>query len=295
MPFTYYGAKYSSFGFINSKLPRTRQYIEPFGGSGMVLLNRDPVPIETYNDLNGDIPHFFRVLRDQPDELMDALEKTPYSREEHTRAKELRAKGYPDCDDVERARLWFVLIQQSRSADQHHNPHWSLSVNPGSGSVDRTTSYWWLRLNKHLPDVAGRLRDVQVENGDALDIIETHDSPDATFYVDPPYVSGSRGNPDAYVHEMTDDEHRGLFELLDECEGYVAVSGYDSGLYSELYDSWNVDYDEERAASPDGDGNRQEVLWTNYDVDELGGKNIGDWSDPSRKGQQLTLRDSIFD
>jgi DNA adenine methylase len=59
--------------------PRTG---EPFAGSAAVLLNRPPSPVETYNDLDGEVVNFFRVLRDHKDELVEKIGLTPFSRED---------------------------------------------------------------------------------------------------------------------------------------------------------------------------------------------------------------------
>lgn len=293
LPFTYYGSKYSSFDFINSKLPRTRQYIEPFGGAGTILLNRQPVPIETYNDLNDDIPHFFRVLRERPDELLNQLRKTPYSRTEYEHALTQRAANYPDCSNVERARLFLVLMDQAYSTRQQSGGcTWSYTVAGRAGrGTDVTTDRFKNRTEDALPEIAGRLRDVQIENRPAIDVIEAHDRETATFYVDPPYIHSTRGNDNNYELEMVDDDHRELAILLRDCDGYVAVSGYPNSLYEDLFDDWNR-YATEEKKSQEGSGTRQEVLWTNYDADELGGQKIGDWPEPTRKGKQLTLTGS---
>ena len=64
--FAYYGGKNRHLEDILPLLPAADHYCEPFAGSASILLNREPSPIETLNDLNGDIVNFFRVLRDQP-------------------------------------------------------------------------------------------------------------------------------------------------------------------------------------------------------------------------------------
>jgi DNA adenine methylase len=68
--------------------------------------------VETYNDIDGDLVNFFRVLRDKPDELIEKLVFTPFSREEFHKAYEMR--GRTDLPDVERARLFFVRAEQVR-------------------------------------------------------------------------------------------------------------------------------------------------------------------------------------
>ncbi len=46
-------------------------------GSRVVLLRKVPAPFEVYNDLDGDVVNFFRVLRDRKRELMEALRWVP--------------------------------------------------------------------------------------------------------------------------------------------------------------------------------------------------------------------------
>ncbi|MFM7189328.1 MAG: DNA adenine methylase, partial [Microcystaceae cyanobacterium] len=80
--FGWYGGKYSHLDWLLPLLPKATHYCEPFGGSASVLLNREPSPVETYNDIDGEVVNFFRILRDSPNELMRMIGLTPFSREE---------------------------------------------------------------------------------------------------------------------------------------------------------------------------------------------------------------------
>src|SRR3989338_5619176 len=80
--FGWYGGKYSHLEWLMPLLPDSHHYCEPFAGSAAVLLNREPSPIETYNDMDGEVANFFRVLRDKPKEIINAIALTPFSREE---------------------------------------------------------------------------------------------------------------------------------------------------------------------------------------------------------------------
>src|SRR5207253_11302090 len=84
--FGWYGGKYSHLDWLLPLLPACHHYCEPFAGSAAVLLNREPAPVETYNDIDGEIVNFFRVLRDQKDRLTEAIGLTPFAREEFYRA-----------------------------------------------------------------------------------------------------------------------------------------------------------------------------------------------------------------
>ena len=84
--FGWYGGKFNHLDWLLPLLPACHHYCEPFAGSAAVLLNRPPAPVETYNDLDGEVAHFFRVLRDHKDRLVEAIGLTPFSREEFARA-----------------------------------------------------------------------------------------------------------------------------------------------------------------------------------------------------------------
>ena len=77
----YPGAKWGMAKEIIALMPSHRSYLEPFFGSGAVLFNKPPSAIETVNDIDGDIVNFFRVLREQPEELARAISLTPYARD----------------------------------------------------------------------------------------------------------------------------------------------------------------------------------------------------------------------
>jgi len=271
-PFTYYGSKYRSLNFILDHLPETDHYVEPFGGSGIVLLNREPAGHEVLNDLNGEITNFFQALRDARNELIRALELTPYSRREYERAVERR--GDEQLDDVERARLFFIRCQQGRYSRQDEartKGEWSRSTTQIRGDNPMMVNRFLNKIDG-LPEVAQRLRRVQIERRDATTLITDYDHEDCLFYCDPPYVPETRGDTNAYGEfEMDRDAHRELVETLVACDGRVALSGYDNELYVDTLDDWYVVHDDETVNQngPSGfasdNSETQEVLWTNYD------------------------------
>src|SRR5258708_25193454 len=80
--FGWYGGKFSHLDWLLPLLPACHHYCEPFAGSAAVLLNKEPSPVETYNDLDGEVVNFFRVCRDHGEELTRGIALTPFSREE---------------------------------------------------------------------------------------------------------------------------------------------------------------------------------------------------------------------
>src|SRR6266496_5288127 len=110
--FGWYGGKYSHLDWLLPLLPQATHYCEPFGGSAAVLLNREPAPVETYNDIDGEVVNFFRVLREQKEALLEAIGLTPFSREEFQLAISKATEG---VSDVERARRFFIRARQVRT------------------------------------------------------------------------------------------------------------------------------------------------------------------------------------
>src|ERR1700686_446041 len=108
--FGYYGGKFSHLDWLLPLLPECHHYCEPFAGSGAVLLNREPSPVETYNDLDGEVANFFRVLREQGDELSRQVGLTPFSRDKFA----IACKLDPNAGPLERARRFYVRARQVR-------------------------------------------------------------------------------------------------------------------------------------------------------------------------------------
>ena len=260
--FGWYGGKYVHLDFILPNLPTdAKHFCDVYGGSAAVLINREPAPVETYNDLDSELANFFAVLRDKPDDLIRQIGLTPFSRAELANA----CKPAPASLPLERARRFYIRARQTRTglAQTSSEGRWAhcvLTSRAGmAGAVSR-----WLGAVEGLPEIAQRLQRVQIENAPALEVIRRYDTPNTLFYLDPPYVHASRGDTSAYVHEMTDDDHRDLAALLHDIRGRAVLSGYRSALYAELFADWyRVDADEKPCNS--SKGKRQESLWMNFE------------------------------
>lgn len=221
--------------WIRSHLPLdAKVYCEPFAGSLAVLLNRPPAKMELANDAAGDVVNFFRVLRDRTDELLRRLTLTPCARAEFDAAAEIIRGKVPCEDPVERARCWFVVVRQGFSGIPQHGSWSSPHPNQRTGKA-RTFAG---KVDRMLPIVAERLRYVEFETADALDVIPRLDSPGTLFYLDPPYHGDARhtGNPRDYLEDVGDsrDLLAGLRDLLPTLQGRVALSHTPNPLWDDL-------------------------------------------------------------
>jgi DNA adenine methylase len=259
--FGWYGGKFNHLDWLLPLLPASHHYCEPFSGSASVLLNRDPSPVETYNDIDGEAVNFFRVLRDQGPELERAIALTPFSREEFHRAIVGTTRG---VSDLERARRFYIRARQTRTglAQTATLGRWANCKDTSRAGMSGVVSRW-LGGVEALADIGTRLIRVQIENRPALDLIRLYDSKGTLFYCDPPYLHDTRGDSGDYGFEMEESEHVALAKVLHQCKGKVAISGYRNALMDKLYKGWRR-FDGPKKQCHSIKKIRQECLWMNY-------------------------------
>lgn len=263
-PFAYFGGKQNLASKIVRLLPPHHHYIEPFAGGLSVLLAKPPSRLETVNDLDHDLIHFWRVLRDRPTDLARVCALTPHSRAEYQQS----AHRGEYLDDLERARRIWVKLTQGRGG-QLVPTGWRYVVARDGGA---TLPAYLDGYVARMAAAAVRLHRVTLECLPALEVIDRYGQhPDVLLYVDPPYLGGTRGSTKAYRHEMRDETaHTTLAAALRSCRSTVFLSGYDSDLYQDLYGDWHqtrfAAFTGQGNGSPGGTGRRVEVLWSNRPV-----------------------------
>jgi len=266
--FGWYGGKYSHLDWLLPLLPECRQYCEPFAGSAAVLLNRSPALVETYNDLDGEVVNFFRVLRDNSDDLIRLISLTPFSREEFFLAV---YDNNVNISEVERARRFYIRARQTRTglAQKASLGRWANCKNTSRSGMSGAVSRWLGGVDA-LDAIAERLLRVQIENRPALEVIKLYDNSNTLFYCDPPYLPATRGDANAYAYEMDEAQYHEFAEVINNCKGFVALSGYDHPLMNEFFKGkkWHKTFAEKKPIHSSKDM-RQEVLWTNYEPAKL--------------------------
>lgn len=257
-PLPYFGGKQQLAPWIVEHLPAHEHYVEPYAGSLAVLLAKPASPMETANDLDHDLVVFWRVLREQPDELARLCWFTPHSRAEQGQANVREQPA--DLPDLERARRVWVQLTQGRGGVRS-NTGWRHYAKPvGSTSMPQYLAGYVARM---APAV-DRLRGVSLECRPALEVIADYGRhPEVLLFVDPPYLGSTRSSG-GYRYEMkTETEHRELAAALHTCKASVVLSGYGSHLYDELYRGWHTTA---RSTMTGQGGTRQdrvERLWSN--------------------------------
>lgn len=255
----YFGSKWALAPWIIERMPPHRVYVEPFAGAASVLLRKPRSKVEVYNDLDDEIVGLFRILQNptQCRTLVRVLKRTPYAR------REFELAFRPTDDPLERARRAIIRAYMSF----HHSALFSPGKNTFANARHRKPAGGgskmaeWVNYPRTLSAVCRRLRGVLIEHRDALDVIRNQDTPDALFFVDPPYVMSARIKQCVYRHEMADERHVELLTLLNEIKGRAMVTGYASALYDDLLRGWQRLERASYANTGAGAQARTEVLW----------------------------------
>lgn len=219
-PFDYPGNKVDSLEHILPLLANLDVFVDVFGGSGIVTLNRKPSKLDVYNDRWSGVVAFYRCMREESklDALIERIKLTPYAREEFVWCKQT----WEDCtEDVERAARWYTLVQCSFGG---------LARNFGRAlGASRPLAR---KIYENIPDFSAiheRFKMVQVENLDFRQCFVDYDSPMTCFYLDPPYYENN-----IYQVDFRKQDHLEMLDKIFKCQGFVALSGYPNEAYSKF-------------------------------------------------------------
>ncbi len=252
----YPGAKWKIARWIAGQFPDHQVYLDPYFGSGAVFFHKKPSRVETINDIDGNIINLFRILRERLRDLVEIIKLTPWARDEFLQYIGPCGVLIKSGDPLEDARRFLVRCWQANGTRTSDRSGWRHDV---QGHQGKNCARVWKEVPERIMAVADRLRDAQIENQPALQLIERYRYPQVLIYADPPYVLSTRKGR-MYAYEMTDQDHIELLDHLNQHPGPVFLSGYDCDLYNDRLRHWmrkTIVTTAEKGQS------RQEVLWIN--------------------------------
>ena len=252
----YPGAKWAIANWIINHFPEHHSYLEPFFGSGAVLFKKLRSNIETVNDLDGDVVNLFQWIRTDPERLAHAVYWTSYAREVYDQAW---AAQYTEKDSFQRAVNFYIRMMMGHGfRTTGEKVGWKNDV---QGREKAYAATYWCKTPGVIFEAAERLRGVQIESKPAAELIARFNFSNVLIYADPPYLLETRHGKQ-YRHEMTDDDHRNLLDVLKAHKGPVIVSGYENDLYNDALRGW---YWDEISALTQTSARRREFLWMNFE------------------------------
>lgn len=250
-PVSWVGNKTSVLHILYALFPlKYERYIEPFGGSGAVLLGKaKPDKFEVYNDFNHNLINLFKCMRDRPLAFIKELgflplnarddflvikkffEKEMFDNGFLQQELELTSIALPQIQaeeiyrlykksatdyDLKRAVMFLKLLRYSYSS---------------SGKSFACQPFSVRSLFGLIQELSNRLENAIIENQDFEVLIKHYDRPEAFIYCDPPYYTSE------YVYKcgFTWEDHERLKNTLAQAEGKWLVSYNDCKEIRELY------------------------------------------------------------
>lgn len=145
---------------------------------------------------------------------------------------------------------------------------WRRSSKGRNIEVHNCDSIEWLRYRFGLTEYS----DAKSCDDAGCDV-RSHGTAGTFIFCDPPYVLSERSHGNIYAHELCDDGHRRLLEVLTRIAATsvagatadIMLCGYDSPIYAELKHWRSIDH-----RVPTRGGLQDERIWLNYpETDDL--------------------------
>ncbi|WP_333620998.1 DNA adenine methylase [Sphingobacterium multivorum] len=259
-PLTYYGGKQQLARIIIPLIPPHYTYVEPFVGGGAIFWSKPKSEVEVINDCNRELINFYEIVQNQFVELEKMIRITLHSRSLHSDA--LVIYNNPHLfDRLQRAWAVWVLCNQSFSAKIGDS--WGYDVRDQTSSKRMSN-----KRTSFSEQYAIRLQNVQIENTDAIRIINSRDHEKAFHYCDPPYFNSDCGHYDGY----SKNDFESLLLCLSHTKGKFLLSSYPSDIlnkFSRDFDWHTVQMQKEVLVDKHSGkvpNKKIEVLTANYDL-----------------------------
>ncbi|MCO1599740.1 DNA adenine methylase [Desulfosporosinus nitroreducens] len=253
-PIKWMGGKYRLRKTIVKIIPEHICYCEPFGGAGWVLFEKPPSEVEVYNDINSELVNFFLVVKEKPEQFIQAFNYLLISREIFQKYKALSIAG---TSDVNRAVRFYYLLHFSFGALMKDFMITPLKKPPMVLE----------RVRDNIISVRDRLVNTIIENRDVEKIISSYDRSSTFFYCDPPYY-GLTDYTSQGSKPFSKEDHVRLKECLSKIQGKFLLSINDHPEIRELYTGFNINPVEVRysVCRTDKSSKAGELLISNYKV-----------------------------
>lgn len=248
--FKYIGGKHHMVNDIIRLLDYSKEcYVELFGGSGKVLLNKPRHKVEVYNDIDGDIFNLWYVCKYKFDEFKKELDDLIYCEDLFKYFKNLK----PENDVMRAVRTYYLF---------------NCSIVGFSDvfcmSYAKNESLCLMNKIENLRSIFERIKYVQILNKDFRRILESIKNKDSVMlYADPPYYNAER-----YYEGFSREDHVVLADYLNKAKYSVMVSYYYFDGVEELYPPgrWHYHRFEKIKFSGANEDRVVELLITNYDT-----------------------------
>lgn len=202
-PIKYPGSKnYYVIKHVLQILPPHAVFIEPFCGGASIFFAKPKAKSNWLNDIDAELITTYKVLRDNPDGLIEAINGAEISKENYRHFK----MDFKPRNDLERALRWLYL-------DLNSYPD-TINLVPKFLKFDDTTHTNMRRLTEELHRASRKLQHVDLTVMDFAHTIK--EAPEGAFlFIDPPYsLHNSPSKAKKYLNKFGRKGHTKLATLL---------------------------------------------------------------------------------
>lgn len=286
-PVSWVGNKLSILHIIYALFPlKYNRYVEPFGGSGTVLLGKKKADnFEVYNDYNRNLVNLFHCIKDRTLALIRelgfmrlnsrddfAVLKRFFEKEEFRDdfLKEELELSKIMLDEPKADEICEMRLNQTKDYDVRRGAAFLklIRYSYSSGCKSYASQPFDIaRLFNLIWETCRRFANVVIENQDFETLIRHYDRKDTFFYLDPPYYA----TEDMYEAEFRREDHERLCKLLKTISGKFLLSYNDCSEIRELYkDCWIFDFKRIHSMAQRYEAGKEfpELLIANYDIFE---------------------------
>jgi len=221
----YFGGKYHLLKYI-LPFPQHKIYVEPFGGSGVVLVNKVPSVRENFSDINRILINFWMVLKDYRVELKEKLEYLPDSRELFEKFISELEQSKEKIMDLDNAFKFFYINYHSYSGNNLN--YIGMNFSPDFITF-RNVNNVFLEQISRIDEIWKRIRFVHFECQDFRKLLKrVVDKKYVLLYLDPPYIkSGVKYQSDIGGYKWKDNDYYDLFKILRKIKNARFVLSFD--------------------------------------------------------------------
>lgn len=253
--FRYMGNKSSIADWIVPSFPAgMKTYVEVFGGTFAIGMNKPKHEIEVFNDFNPHLANLFEVNRVKHKEFIEAIKELHISEYLYNHYWD-NHNDYSTFPNLENAVRYFYIMCLT----------WGGAYEGGWGMVYKKE--WTMTFETKLSTlkkIHERTKNLVVLNKDFRKCIKLFAKrPDTLLYLDPPYV----GTESYYKHlagSFTETDHVQLRDLLNKADCYWFLSYEDNEMVNDLYKKYHKLSKMKFRPGTKDLRSAEEVVFTNY-------------------------------
>lgn len=264
-PIKWVGGKRNIKKTLVKMMPPHFQYVEVFGGAGWVLLEKEPSKVEVFNDINGDLINFYRVIKDKEKcyQLIEDLNFTLKSRQIFEEWDSLKPEEVENLNEIERAARFYFLLKMSFGGRINRKK------NTFAISTDGRKQINYDRFPDEFLTLHERLQNVFIENKDFEYILKKYDRKDGDtlFYLDPPYLNTSE---DDYGMTFNLESYQRLVDCLKNINGKWILTCNDTEELRDIFKDYYIHTHEvfwSISAKSENMKKYGELIVTNYKIE----------------------------